>query len=359
MNGDGTITYTPDADYNGPDSFTYTITDDGTTDGAADPRTAAASVSMTVGEVNDAPTAVNQSKTATEDSALTFSVSDLLAGDVSGPANEAAQTLSMIALGAAAHGTAVLNGDGTITYTPDADYNGPDSFSYTITDDGTTAGAADPLTATATVNVSVTEVNDSPTAVDQAQTTAEGATLAFSAGDLLTGDSSGPANEAGQTLTVISVGAAAHGMVAFNAATGKVTYTPNVDYNGPDSFSYTISDDGTTDGAADPLTATAAVNVTVTEVNDAPTAANQTETTAEDAALTFDASDLLVGEAQARPMSRAKRFQSLRSVRPVTARRCSTAMARSPTRPTPTITVPTVSAIRSPTTARRTASPIR
>ena len=293
LNGDGTITYTPDADYNGPDGFTYTIADDGTTGGAADPLTATATVNVTVSEVNDAPTTVDQAKMTTEDAALTFAASDLLAGASPGPANETGQTLSVTAVGAAGHGTAVLNGNGTITYTPDADYNGPDSFAYTITDDGTTGGAADPLTATATVNVNVTEVNDQPSAIDQAKTATEDAALSFAASDLLTGASAGPANESSQTLSVAAVGAASHGTVTLVA--GTITYTPDADYNGPDSFTYTIADDGTTGGVADPLTTTATVNVTVTEVNDAPTAADQAKSTAEDAALSFPASDLLAG----------------------------------------------------------------
>ena len=61
-----------------------------------------------------------------------------------------------------AHGTVTTDGT-TTTYTPDPDYNGPDSYTYTITDDGTTNGVADPKSDTATVSVTVTEVNDTPT----------------------------------------------------------------------------------------------------------------------------------------------------------------------------------------------------
>ena len=90
-----------------------------------------------------------------------FAASDLTANDVAGPANESNQTLTVtgVAATAATHGTVVLNADNTVTYTPAANYNGPASFSYTITDDGTTAGVLTPLSATGTVNVTVTEVN--------------------------------------------------------------------------------------------------------------------------------------------------------------------------------------------------------
>ena len=78
----------------------------------------------------------------------------------------------------------------------------------------------------------------------------------------------------GETLTVTAVTAASHGTAAFTA-TG-VSYTPAADYFGPDSFTYTISDNGTTNGVPAPLCATAVVNVTVTPTNDAPLAGDIT-----------------------------------------------------------------------------------
>ena len=72
-----------------------------------------------------------------------------------------------------AHGTAMLNADGTFTYTPAADFNGADSFSYTI-------GDGNGGTATATVSVTVTPTNDGPVAVDDAATTAEDTAVSVS-----------------------------------------------------------------------------------------------------------------------------------------------------------------------------------
>ena len=93
-----------------------------------------------------------------EDGSVTIAV---LTNDVTGPANESGQTLTVTAA-SALHGTVAIHGDGTLTYAPNANYNGPDTISYTITDDGTTNGAADPLTASSTVAVTVTEVNNAP-----------------------------------------------------------------------------------------------------------------------------------------------------------------------------------------------------
>src|SRR5262249_33878656 len=145
----GVITYTPAADYNGPDSFTYTISDDGTTNGAGDFKTSTATVSVLVTEVNDAPTAVDDDATVAEDG---FVVIDVLANDSRGPANESGQTLTVTAA-SALHGSVTINADGTLNYSPDADYNGEDTITYSIVDNGTTGGASDPKVATATVAI--------------------------------------------------------------------------------------------------------------------------------------------------------------------------------------------------------------
>jgi hypothetical protein len=159
--GTGEVTYAPDVNYNGPASFTYTLRDNGTTNGVSDPKTSTGTVNVTVTEVNDAPHAVNDSASVAEDSATGVLV-DVLANDTKGPANESGQTLTITAVGSATHGTAVIE-SGKIRYTPtEANYNGPDSFTYTIRDNGTTNGANDFLTDTGTVNITVTPVNDTP-----------------------------------------------------------------------------------------------------------------------------------------------------------------------------------------------------
>ena len=105
----------------------------------------------------------------------------------------------------ARHGTVTTDGT-TTTYTPAADYNGPDSYTYTITDDGTTNGLADPRTDVGSVSFTITEVNDVPTAQnDSAGSTAEDTDLNIPASSLLANDSNGPANETGQARKVVSV----------------------------------------------------------------------------------------------------------------------------------------------------------
>ncbi|HET7434298.1 MAG TPA: Ig-like domain-containing protein [Thermoanaerobaculia bacterium] len=289
----GVITFTPTADFFGAASFQYTVTDNGTTNGAADPKSTTATVNVTISEVNDAPVATTDAKSVAEDATLSFPATDLLANDSKGNAFESAQTLTVTSVSNPVGGTVTLVA-GTITFTPNADFNGAASFDYAISDDGTTNGAADAKTASGTVNVTVTEINDAPTAVADAKTTAEDVPLSFAASTLTTNDSKGPANEAGQTLTVTAVGSATNGTVSLVA--GNITFTPAANFSGSASFQYTVTDDGTTNGAADPKTSSATVTITITEVNDAPVANADAKSTNEDTPLVFPATDLLAND---------------------------------------------------------------
>ena len=149
-NGDGTLTYTPNPDWNGVDTFTYTVSDGALTD--------TATVTVTVTAVNDAPVAVDDAGSISEDGTSTVGV---LAND----SDVEGDTLTIQSVTQGANGSVVDNGDGTLTYTPNPDWNGVDTFTYTVSD-----GA---LTDTATVTVTVTAVNDAPVAVDDLDSIAE------------------------------------------------------------------------------------------------------------------------------------------------------------------------------------------
>src|SRR6185369_12255157 len=170
-----------------------------------------------------------------------------------------------------AHGQ--LTGTGANrSYQPDADFNGSDSFTFKAND-----GSAD--SNTSTVSITITDVNDSPSATDDTANTDEDTSLQITASNLTTNDSAGPANENVQVLTVTSVSSTVdtHGSVSLSS--GTITYSPDSNYNGPASFTYQVCDNGTTNGAADSKCTTGTVNVTVNAVNDAPTLnaiANQT-----------------------------------------------------------------------------------
>ncbi|MFA5711917.1 Ig-like domain-containing protein, partial [Mycolicibacterium sp.] len=137
-NADGTITYTPQAGYTGSDSFSYTVSD-----GRGGTATATVSVTVSAGAGNSNPMATNNAASTPKDTPLTFNP----ASDDSDPNGD---PISITAVTTPAHGTAILNANGTVTYTPAAGYTGPDSFSYTISDgQGGTATATVSLTVTA------------------------------------------------------------------------------------------------------------------------------------------------------------------------------------------------------------------
>jgi len=161
------------------------------------------------------------------------------------------------------------------SYQPAPDFNGIDSFTFKAND-----GAHD--SNTSTVNITITEANDSPTASSDSASTDEDTPLDIAATTLTTNDSAGPSNEAAQVLTVTSVTEIGdtHGTVTLSS--GTITYSPALNYNGPASFEYQVCDNGTTNGAPDAKGATATVNVTVNAINDPPDAADDSATIAED-----------------------------------------------------------------------------
>jgi hypothetical protein len=249
----GTVTYTPGANWSGSDAFTYTVTDSyGLTDSAA--------VTVTVYPVNDPPDAVDDSATTSEDTPVTIAVK---ANDTDPEGN----ALVVSAVPVTAHGTLVINANGTITYTSNANFHGTDTFVYFVNDSETTY-----LYDQATVTVTVTPVNDPPDAVNDTATVNEDAAISV---PVLVNDT----DPEGATLQVTAVTQGAHGTVSIMDGGRQVAYWPAADYSGTDSFTYTISDgDGGTD--------TATVDVTVTPVNDPPDAVNDAATTAEDTAVT-------------------------------------------------------------------------
>lgn len=242
---DGTFTYTPAQDYNGPDQFTYKAND-----GTADSNVA--SVDITVQPVNDLPVADDNSLIIAEDSIVNSAVTG---SDVDGDA------LSFNLVGAPQHGTLVFSDDGTFTYTPDADFNGTDSFTYRA-NDGTAGGNV------ATVTIDVRPENDLPVSQSGILTLAE---------DSITNSSVHASDVDGDSLTYSLVDQPQHGTLAFHDD-GTFTYTPNADYNGPDSFTFKAND-GTGDSNV------SKIDINVAPINDLPVAQDGKFTIAEDSII--------------------------------------------------------------------------
>ena len=134
LNPNGTITYTPDPNYNGPDTITYTVTD-------PDGNTSTSTVAVTVTPVNDAPEANPDTSTTPFNTPVTFAVlgNDT---DVDG------DTLAISGTPTSPNGTVVVNGDGTLTFTPTPGFTGAAVVNYTIVDE---EGLTDSTTWTITV----------------------------------------------------------------------------------------------------------------------------------------------------------------------------------------------------------------
>ena len=246
----GNVTYTPNPDFSGTDTFTYTVTSGGVTE--------TATVTVTVTPTDD-PTLITGDTTGTgaEDAGTPIS-GDLNASDVDGLA---ANPFSVTT--AATNGVATIDPvSGTWSYTPNADYNGPDSFTVSVTD------ALGNIT-TQVIAITVTPVAD---ITDDALTTPEDTAITA---NVLTGTNGATADTFEGTPSVTAVTQGVNGSVVFDAA-GNVTYTPNPDFSGTDTFTYTVTSGGVTE--------TATVTVTVTPTDD-PTliTGDTTGTGAEDA----------------------------------------------------------------------------
>ncbi len=233
------LVYTPSTNYYGADTLTYSVSDGVFTD--------TGTINLTVNHVNQAPVAQNISATLNENTSTNLT---LLATDVDSP------TLNYSITTQPQHGT--LTGSGTNrVYTPATNYYGTDTFTYSVSDGQ--------LSATATGTITVNHVNQAPVAQNVSATTNENTptNIPLIATDV---DSS--------TLTYTITAQPQHGTLTGSGA--NWVYTPATNYNGADTFSYSVSDGQ--------LSATATGGITVNHVNQAPVAQNVSATTNENVA---------------------------------------------------------------------------
>jgi VCBS repeat-containing protein len=273
------LKYVPPADYNGSapvGEFSYTVTDAG--------HAASGTVGIVLAAVNDAPVATADAASGLEDTPITGNVlsND---SDVDGPALQVTQYTIAGVVHAAGTTTALVgigniavNADGSYTFTPAADYNGPvPVIGYTVSDGS--------LTSSSTLTLSVTAVNDAPTAASDLASTPINVAVTI---PVLANDQ----DRDGDTLTVTTATLAnpAQGSVTINPD-GSLGFTPATNYTGTATITYTVSDGhGGTD------TATVTVNV---GSNTPPTGADSTHTLAEDGSYTVATSDFGFADADA------------------------------------------------------------
>ncbi len=228
LNADGTYTYTPDANFNGADSFTYQAVD--SLGGVSNTATA----TITVNSVNDAPVAADDSGSVNEDDVLTGA--SVLANDSDlhgGAPNENNTPLTVQLVATTSDGTLVLNADGTYTYTPDADFNGTDSFTYQAVD--SLGGVSNATTVTITIN----PINDAPiNSVPAAQFTDTDTPLTFSTGG---GNAILIADDSGSGSLQIDL-SAINGMLTLNGTSGLTFGSGDGTADASMSFTGTLAD---------------------------------------------------------------------------------------------------------------------
>lgn len=209
INLDGTFTYTPNANWNGTDAFSFKVGD-----GAAESDQQ--QVNITVQPVNDKPAALGDAFSTNEDTVLN---AQLGASDADG------DTLSYNLVTQPGKGTVSISSNGTFTYSPNANLNGTDSFSFNAYD-----GAA--YSNTATVSVSINPVNDAPTAESQS--------ISAEAGTAVSGSLTATDVE-GDNLTFTLASMSTQGDVILNPD-GSFNYTARLEATGMDGFTFTVSD---------------------------------------------------------------------------------------------------------------------
>ncbi|WP_274020181.1 tandem-95 repeat protein, partial [Vibrio parahaemolyticus] len=227
----GVATISPTADWNGSEALTFTATD-------PSGESVSQTVNFTVAPVADI---VADKATVVEDTPTIIKVlgNDTFEGDD--------KVVSLDANNGPANGTVSVNPDGSVTYTPNDNYHGTDSFTYIVTSGG--------VSESTTVNVDVTPVNDAPVAKDDTATTDEDTPVMI---DVLPNDS----DVDGDKLSIQSASVPeAQGKVEI--VEGKLVFTPAENFNGDAEITYTVTDGSLTDQAK--------VTVTVNPVDDAPT----------------------------------------------------------------------------------------
>lgn len=265
-----TVTYTPNANANGADNFTFRVNDGVLTSPDA-------TVAITITPVNDAPSFTASTPPTINEDAGTQTLANWASFNP-GPPDEATQTatytVSAISNAALFSAAPAVAPNGTLSYTPAANANGTSTFTVTVRDSGGTANGGVDTSPPQTFTITVNAINDAPSFTAGPNQTIDEDAGAQTINPWATAISAGPPDEAAQTLTFNVTGntnAALFSAAPAVSATGVLTYTPAANANGSASITLTLSDSGP--GAPPPNANTSpaqTLTITVNAVNDAP-----------------------------------------------------------------------------------------
>ncbi|MEQ6118213.1 Ig-like domain-containing protein, partial [Reichenbachiella sp. MALMAid0571] len=277
----GNLTFTPESDFNGTSSVNYTIKDN------LGAKSNIATVTVTVNPINDGPEAIDDFETIDPDETLVTSV---VGNDMADPENDDL-TYSLVTgtePDTGTEGTLFFFDTGDYVFTPVTGFKGIVTFEYKVCDDGSPS-----ICSTATVTIDVTD-NIPPVADDESATTnedqqvvilvVEGDTDAdgtIKPGSIVLIDPNDPSHTGSKTKPLEITGEGTYEVDNL----GNVTFIPAFNFNGTAQVNYTVEDNlGATSNVAE-------VTITVTPLNDAPIADNETVTTTEDTPITIDITD--------------------------------------------------------------------
>jgi len=218
VNSDGSFTYTPLADFNGVDGFTYAATD-----GVGGINTA--TVSLNINSVNDNPVLGDDVVSSLEDNDVTINV-------LNNDSDVDLDTLQVTNVTGEQNGTVVINPDNTITYTPDANFNGTEVLTYTVSDGN--GGIVN-----ATIDLTVLAINDNPVAIDDSFSGEQDTQIT---GNVLTDDGIDSDVDLDSLSVVADTITTVQGGTVEIYTNGDFTYTPLAGFWGIDSFDYTLLD---------------------------------------------------------------------------------------------------------------------
>lgn len=276
------VQYTPNADSNGSDSFTFTVDDGQVT-------SAPATIAITVTSVNDVPAFTAGADQSVLEDAGAQSVAGWATAISAGPANEAGQALDFIVSNdntALFSAQPAVSAAGVLTYTPAPDANGSATVTLSLHDNGGTANGGVDTSAAQTFTITVGSVNDAPSFVAGPDQSIAENSPAQTIDPWATALSAGAANESGQTLnfTVSNDNNALFSVQPAVSPTGVLTYTPAAIVNGSATVTVTLVDDGGTANGGVDTSAPQTFTISVVGVNDPPSfTAGPDQTVGEDA----------------------------------------------------------------------------